>query len=200
MTPDIITAQYDGRALEAIEQRNGHKAAVVWLTGLSGAGKTTIADEVKLRLFEQGVHSFALDGDQLRSGLNKDLGFTAADRHENIRRAAAVAGLFYQSGAVVLCSFISPFATDREEVKKQFPEGRFLEIYVKCSLEECARRDPKQLYKKALNQSIPNFTGINSPYEVPEKPNMVINTEHCTETEAAEMVLTLLQVEGIITY
>jgi len=183
-----------------MEQRFGHKAAVVWLTGLSGAGKTTIAHKVQFCLFEQCVHTFVLDGDQLRNGLNHDLGFSAGDRRENIRRAGEVASLFYQSGAVVLCSFISPFIADREMVKKLFPEGRFLEIYVKCSLEECVRRDPKQLYKRALNQSIPSFTGISSPYEAPEKPAMVINTEHCTETEAVDMVLTLLRVEGIINY
>jgi adenylyl-sulfate kinase len=186
--------------LNDIEQRNRHKAAVVWLTGLSGSGKSAVAVNVCSKLFQHNCQVFVLDGDNLRLGLNRDLSFSREHRWENIRRAGEVANLFYQLGAIVLCSFISPFETDRSIVKEMFPEGRFLEIYVKCRVEECIRRDPKGLYKKALNNDIPDFTGITSPYERPENPALTINTETNDIDESGDKIIALLRRKGIIDY
>ncbi|MBK8434090.1 MAG: sulfate adenylyltransferase subunit CysN [Chloroflexi bacterium] len=159
------------------EARHGHGAAVLWFTGLSGSGKSTIARKLEQTLFARGIHTFFLDGDNLRHGLNGDLGFSEADRVENIRRAAEVAKLAYAHGQLVLCSFISPFAADRAFARQILPEGRFVEIYVKCDLEVLKRRDPKGLYAKALSGEIPEFTGISSPYEEPTTAELVVETD-----------------------
>ncbi len=159
------------------EARHGHGAAVLWFTGLSGSGKSTIARKLEQTLFARGIHTFFLDGDNLRHGLNGDLGFSEADRVENIRRAAEVAKLAYAHGQLVLCSFISPFAADRAFARQILPEGRFVEIYVKCDLEVLKRRDPKGLYAKALRGEIPEFTGISSPYEEPQTAELVVETD-----------------------
>ncbi|MHB2032553.1 MAG: sulfate adenylyltransferase subunit CysN [Gemmatimonadaceae bacterium] len=172
-------------AREAREARNGHKAAVLWFTGLSGSGKSTIARMLEQRLFERGCQTMLLDGDTLRHGLNADLGFGAPDRTENIRRVGEVAKLFFEQGAIVLCSFVSPFRQDRDGVRAKLPAGRFVEVYVKCSLDEAMRRDPKGLYVRARAGDIPEFTGISSPYEEPEEPEVVAQSD----TVAAEVLV-----------
>jgi adenylyl-sulfate kinase len=184
--------------LNDVECRNGHKAVVVWLTGLSGSGKSAIAVNVCSKLFQHNCQVFVLDGDNLRLGLNRDLSFTREDRRENIRRAGEVANLFYQSGAIVLCSFISPFKADRDLVKALFPDDRFMEIYIECSVEECIRRDPKGLYKKALNNDIPDFTGITSPYECPQSPTLTVNTETNDIDESGDRIIKFLRQKGLI--
>ena len=174
-----------GIPLEVRESRNGHKACVLWFTGYSGAGKSTLAVAVQRRLFEQDLQSVLLDGDQIRQGLCRDLGFSARDREENIRRVAEVASLFFQAGHVVLCAFISPFARDRAFARSLVPEGRFVEIYVRCSLDVCRQRDPHGLYERALRGEIAEFTGVSSPYEPPEHPELVADTE----AESAETIV-----------
>lgn len=165
------------------EQKNGHKAVVLWFTGLSGAGKSTIAMALERRLFERGCRTAMLDGDIIRHGLCSDLAFSPADRKENIRRAGETAKLFFEHGSIVLCTFISPFRADRNFVRSLLAPGRFVEIYVKCSLDECQRRDPNGLYEKARSGIIPGFTGIDSPYEEPEQPEIVIDTRESSVDE-----------------
>lgn len=160
----------------------------VWLTGLSGAGKSTIAKNLALKLAEAGTHTYVLDGDNLRHGLNKDLGFSEADRSENIRRVGEVAKLMVDARVVVIVSVISPFANNRKLVRSLFSEGQFVEVFVDASLEECEKRDPKGLYKKARNGEISDFTGIDSPYEVPLKPEIIVNTETLSAKNAAELI------------
>ncbi|MDA0244227.1 MAG: sulfate adenylyltransferase subunit CysN [Chloroflexi bacterium] len=174
------------------EARHGHGAAVLWFTGLSGSGKSTIARKLEQTLFARGFHTFFLDGDNLRHGLNGDLGFSEADRVENIRRAAEVAKLAYAHGQLVLCSFISPFAADRAFARQILPEGRFVEIYVKCDLEVLKRRDPKGLYAKALRGEIPEFTGISSPYEEPTTAELVVETDLESVDDIIGRILTYL--------
>ncbi len=159
------------------EDRNEHKAAVLWLTGYSRAGKTTIARSLERKLFEAGCQVIHLDGDNLRHGLCRDLGFSAQERSENIRRVGEVAKLFFESGQIVICAFISPFAEDRAFVRSLIPAKRFFEIYVKCDLEVCQKRDQKGLYKKALAGEILEFTGISSPYEEPGCPEIKVETD-----------------------
>ncbi len=157
------------------ENANGHKSACLWFTGLSGSGKSTLALEVEAELFKQGIHTYILDGDNVRYGLNKDLSFSETDRKENIRRIGEVAKLFVDAGIIVLTAFISPFVNDREQVRKLLPEGKFIEIFVDCDLETCEARDPKGLYKKARANEIKDFTGISSPYEKPVNPEIIID-------------------------
>ena len=162
------------------ERKNGHSAAVYWFTGLSGSGKSAIAKALEKKLFDEGKQVYLLDGDNVRHGLNGDLGFSDTDRAENIRRIAHVARILYDAGFIVLCSFISPAREMREMARGLFPGGAFNEVYVKCSLEECIRRDPKGLYKKAFAGEIPNFTGISAGYEAPEAPELELDTEKNT--------------------
>jgi bifunctional enzyme CysN/CysC len=150
--------------------------AVLWFTGLSGAGKTTIANLVEKLLHAKGRHTFLLDGDNVRHGLNRDLGFTVADRVENIRRVAEVVKLMNEAGLIVLVSFISPFRSERQMAREMLPKGEFIEIYVDTPLEECERRDPKGLYRRAKAGEIQDFTGISSPYEPPEQPEIHLQT------------------------
>ena len=164
----------------------GQRPCVLWFTGLSGSGKSTIANCLERRLLSLGRHTALLDGDNVRHGLNKDLGFTEADRVENIRRVGEVAGLMADAGLIVLTAFISPFRADRDLVRRQLPAGEFIEIHVATPLDECERRDPKGLYRKARRGEIPDFTGINSPYEAPEAPELCLDTlvnsaETCAE-------------------
>lgn len=180
------------------QRRNKHKSAVLWLTGLSGSGKSTLANAVDAKLFQRGVHSYVLDGDNIRHGLNKGLGFSKEDRKENIRRIGEVAKLFVDSGQIVLTAFISPFKEDRLSVRKLFEEGEFIEIYVKCPLSECEKRDPKGLYKKARKGEIPEFTGITSPYEEPDAPELVIETDKLSIEEAADKIIAYLATQKII--
>ncbi|HEX4096095.1 MAG TPA: adenylyl-sulfate kinase, partial [Caulobacteraceae bacterium] len=180
------------------ERLNGHKPAVLWFTGLSGSGKSTIANLVERQLHERGVRTFLLDGDNVRHGLNKDLGFTDADRVENVRRVGEVAKLFTEAGMVVLCSFISPFKAERGMVRELLPEGDFIEIFVDTPLEDCMKRDPKGLYAKAVKGEIAHFTGVTSPYEAPDAPEMVLPTRELSAGEAADKVIAELTGRGIV--
>jgi bifunctional enzyme CysN/CysC len=180
------------------ERLNGHRPAVLWFTGLSGSGKSTIANLVERRLHEQGVRTFLLDGDNVRHGLNKDLGFTDADRVENVRRVGEVAKLFTEAGLVVLCSFISPFRAERRMVRELLPEGDFIEVFVDTPIEECMKRDPKGLYAKAVKGEIAHFTGVTSPYEPPEDAELVLQTGDLSAAEAAERVVAELKARGIV--
>jgi bifunctional enzyme CysN/CysC len=178
--------------------RNSHallknqKACVVWFTGLSGAGKSTIANLVERKLLSLGKHTFLLDGDNVRHGLNKDLGFTDADRVENIRRVAEVAKLFADAGLIVLVSFISPFRSERQMARELLAAGEFYEVYVNTPLEVCEQRDPKGLYSKARAGQLKNFTGIDSQYEPPDKAEIVIDTSQTPAEELAERIVAML--------
>jgi bifunctional enzyme CysN/CysC len=193
-----VTWEIGGVTLNMREQQNGHKGAVLWFTGLSGSGKSTVAKKVEQRLFELGCRTMFLDGDNLRHGLNSDLDFSDADRAENIRRAAEVARLGFAHGNITLCSFISPFQKDRDFARSLLPEGRFFEIYVQCDIEVCKRRDPKGLYAKALRGEISNFTGISSPYEAPENPELVVETDLRSTEEIVETIIEELVRRGIL--
>jgi len=180
------------------ETLNGHKPVVLWFTGLSGSGKSTIANLVERQLYDQGVRTFLLDGDNVRHGLNRDLGFTDEDRVENIRRVGEVAKLFVEGGLIVLTSFISPFRAERRMARELFAEGEFIEVYVDTPIDEAIKRDPKGLYAKALKGEIANFTGISSPYEAPENAEIVLNTGELTAEQGAEQVLAVLKARGVI--
>ncbi|SEC28209.1 bifunctional enzyme CysN/CysC [Rhizobiales bacterium GAS188] len=176
----------------------GHKPAVIWFTGLSGAGKSTIANAVEAHLNAGGIHTLLLDGDNVRGGLNKDLGFTDVDRVENIRRVGEVAKLMLDAGLIVLCAFISPFQAERRLVREMVEEGEFIEVFVDTSLEACIARDPKGLYKRALAGEIRNFTGVDQAYEPPATAELVLGTEGATPEELAERVIAELRRQGII--
>jgi bifunctional enzyme CysN/CysC len=171
---------------------NGHRGKVLWFTGLSGSGKSTIADIVEQKLHQQGIRTYILDGDNVRHGLNKDLGFTDADRIENIRRITEVAHLMVDAGLVVLTAFISPFIAEREVARSRFEAHEFVEIYVDTPLEIAEQRDTKGLYKKARKGEIPNFTGINSPYEAPEHPEFTLSTAETSPEQLADQLLAQL--------
>ena len=179
-------------------EQKGQNPAVLWFTGLSGSGKSTIANEVQRRLYATGRHSFILDGDNVRHGLNRDLGFTDADRVENIRRVAEVSKLMVEAGLITLVSFISPFRAERELARNLMEEGEFIEIFVNTPLSVVETRDPKGLYKKARAGNLKNFTGIDSPYEAPENPEIEINTAEMSVEDAAERVINGLIERGII--
>ncbi|MCY7571581.1 adenylyl-sulfate kinase [Bacillus pumilus] len=166
------------------QQKNNHKSGIIWLTGLSGSGKSTIANAAARELFEQGYQVTVLDGDNVRHGLNKDLGFSDDDRKENIRRIGEVAKLFVEQGTIVITAFISPFQEDRRIVRQLVEAGEFHEVFVKCDLNVCEERDPKGLYKKARNGEIPFFTGIDSPYEEPAAPELVLDTGELSREES----------------
>jgi len=177
---------------------NGHRSVVLWFTGLSGAGKSTLAHAVEEHLHQKGCRTFVFDGDNVRHGLCADLGFSAADRSENIRRIGQMAKLFVDAGVIALTAFISPFRADRQRVREIVGESDFLEIYCRCSLEECERRDVKGLYAKARAGVIREFTGVSSPYEEPLAPDLVIDTERQSLEEAVERVCGLLAERGLI--
>ena len=183
---------------EVREKRNGHQAAILWFTGYSGSGKSTIGKLLESKLFEAGCQTMLLDGDQIRHGLCGDLGFSAADRRENIRRAGEVAKLFFEAGHIVLCAFISPFNSDRQFVRSLFPGQRFFEIHIKCGLETCIKRDPHGLYKKAFSGEIAEFTGVSSPYETPLAPELVVETELHSPEHSCNLILGRLIYEKII--
>lgn len=180
------------------EERNGHKAAVLWFTGLSGSGKSTVAKALERRLFAQGCRTFFLDGDNLRHGLTSDLGFSPQDRQENIRRVAEVARLGFAHGQIVLASFISPYQRERDFARSLLPEGRFFEVYVKCDVEVCKRRDPKGLYAKALAGEIRDFTGVSAPYEEPQTPELLVETDIQSTDQIVDRIYTELVRQGII--
>jgi adenylylsulfate kinase len=173
-------------------KQNEHHSFVLWFTGLSGSGKSTVANALAHKLFETGIRNYVLDGDNIRHGLNKDLGFSDKDRTENIRRIGEVAKLFVESGQVVLTAFISPFISDRQLVRELLEEDEFIEIYVECPLNECEKRDPKGLYQKARKGLIPDFTGIHSPYEEPMNPELVVNTHKHSVDECVQQIIAYL--------
>ena len=182
------------------EKLLGHKGATLWFTGLSGSGKSTVAVELEGTLHEMGIVSYRLDGDNVRMGINKNLGFSAEDRTENIRRIGEVAKLFVDAGMISLSSFISPYRADRDNVRKLHEDAGmdFIEIFVDCSLEEAEARDPKGLYKKARAGEIKNFTGIDDPYEAPEKPEIHLHSDKQSLEEEVNEILAVLRARGIV--
>ncbi|MFA5984345.1 MAG: adenylyl-sulfate kinase [Methylococcaceae bacterium] len=180
------------------QQLNGHKSVIIWFTGLSASGKSTLAHAVEEQLHRCGYRTFVLDGDNIRYGLCKDLGFTDQDRKENIRRVAELAKLLLEAGVITLAAFISPFNTERQQVRELVPEGDFFEIYCKCEIAVCEQRDPKGLYKKARLGEITNFTGISSSYEAPQKPELILETDKFKLNECVNQVLTFLEFMGIL--
>jgi len=180
------------------EQLNGHKSVILWFTGLSGAGKSTLAHAVEERLHLQGCKTFVLDGDNVRHGLSRDLGFTDQDRQENIRRIAEVAKLMLEGGTITLTAFISPFRAERALARNLVPHGDFIEIYCHADLEICEQRDVKGLYKKARQGEIKHFTGISSPYEAPENPELRVDTGANSLDDCVDQVLRLLIERGVL--
>ncbi|HLK12923.1 MAG TPA: adenylyl-sulfate kinase [Candidatus Binatia bacterium] len=178
------------------ERLNGHRGATVWLTGLSGSGKSTIAVELEKRLWDRGVRAYILDGDNIRHGLNKNLGFSPADRTENIRRIGEVAKLFTEAGMVALTAFISPYRADRDQVRALMPDD-FVEVFVDCPVEVCEQRDVKGLYKKARAGEIKEFTGVSAPYEPPQKPELTVHSDRQSVEESVRQVLGYLERRGI---
>ncbi|MCE9633678.1 MAG: adenylyl-sulfate kinase [Methylophilales bacterium] len=179
-------------------KQNKHKSVILWFTGLSGAGKSTLAHAVEGRLHALGCRTFVFDGDNVRHGLCSDLSFSAADRAENIRRIGEMSKLFIEAGTIALTAFISPFRADRAKVRALVDEGDFLEIYCHCTLEICEQRDVKGLYAKARQGLIKDFTGISSPYEAPETPELSLDTGALPLEECVEKVLELLKTHGVI--
>jgi len=196
--PVKVEMERDPVSLREREERYKHKTAVIWFTGLSGSGKSTIAKSLERLLFSTGIHTALLDWDKLHHGLCKDLSFSDQDRIENIRRAGEVARVFYEHGSVVLCTFVSPLRCQRDQVKALIPEGRFFEVFVRCSLQTCIQRDPRGLYKKAIDGEIPQFTGINSPYEEPLNPDIILDSELKSIEENLKAILEMLKSKGII--
>lgn len=177
---------------------NQHQGGILWLTGLSGSGKSTLANAVEKRLHEMGIRSYVLDGDNIRHGLNKDLGFSEKDRKENIRRIGEVAKLFVDAGILVITAFISPYQQDRKLAREMVETKDFNEVYLKCPLKECEKRDPKGLYKKARKGEIVQFTGISAPYEEPDDPELVIETDKNTIDGSLDQMISYLSKQGII--
>lgn len=188
MSENITIHTYD-LTREKRNARHQHQSFVLWFTGLSGSGKSTIANKVEAALFERQKQVYSLDGDNIRSGINKGLGFTKEDRKENLRRIAEVAKLFVDAGHISVAAFVSPLASDRALVESIIGEKDFIEIFIDTSLEECERRDVKGLYEKARAGKIKNFTGIDAPYEAPQKPAIHIKTEEKTVDQAVEEIL-----------
>lgn len=178
---------------ERREAQNGHRGAIVWFTGLSGAGKSTLAHAVEEHLHRMGYRTFVLDGDNVRHGLCADLGFSAKDRAENIRRIGEVARLFMEAGVIVLTAFISPFREDRNRVRAMVRTGEFVEVYCQCPVEVCEQRDIKGLYRKARAGEITQFTGISSPYEAPDAPELVVNTSEKSLHDCVQQVIDVLE-------
>jgi adenylylsulfate kinase len=180
------------------EKRLKQKGVILWFTGLSGSGKSTIAYELENYLHNNNYHSYVLDGDNIRHGLNNDLGFSTEDRKENLRRISEVGKLFVDSGTITITSFISPFREDRQKIREKFQNGEFIEVYIKCSIEECKRRDVKGLYKKVENNEIKNFTGITSPYEEPESPEIILDTENDSLENCLNKLISYIKENKII--
>ena len=193
-----ITWHHGAITQEDRERLLNQKGVVIWFTGLSGSGKSTLAHAVEERLFETGHLSFVLDGDNIRHGLNKNLGFSPQDREENIRRIGEVAKLFTHAGIITMTAFISPYRIDRDKARALLSVGEFIEVFVKVPIEVAEERDPKGLYKKARSGEIKEFTGISAPYEEPLGPELVIDTSQFDLDQSAEMVLSYLKEKGII--
>ena len=183
---------------ERRESLNDHRSVILWFTGLSGAGKSSLAHAVEESLFQKSCRTFVVDGDNVRHGLCVDLSFSDEDRIENIRRIGEMSKLFLDAGVIMLTAFISPFSADRSRVRSLVPHGEFLEIYCDCPLEVCEERDVKGLYKRARTGEIKNFTGISSPYEVPPNPDLVVDTGRLSLDESATKVIEFLQRRGVI--
>lgn len=181
-------------------EQKKQKPCLIWFTGLSGAGKSTIANELENALYKRGHHTYLLDGDNVRHGLNKDLGFSDHDRTENIRRIGEAAKLFVDAGLIVMSAFISPFRADRDMVRSLFPDGEFIEVYVSTGLDVCEARDPKGLYKKARRGEIKNFTGIDSIYEQPERAELVIDAGKWQTDQCTTALLGFLEGRGYIKF
>lgn len=175
------------------QTRNGHQSVLIWFTGLSGSGKSTVSVALEKALFEDGKQTYRLDGDNVRHGLNKNLGFSPEDRKENIRRIGELGKLMVDSGAITVTAFISPYKQDRDNVRQLFEEQEFIEVYTQCSIETCEQRDPKGLYKKARTGEIPEFTGISAPYEPPENPEIIIDTEDNSVEASVNQILNYLK-------
>jgi len=205
----VMTAQSDKKSSNVVwheatvtrarrEKANGHRSAILWFTGFSGAGKSTLAHALEERLYCMGMRTFVFDGDNVRHGLCGDLGFSPSDREENIRRVGEMAKLFVEAGVLALTAFISPFRSDRDRVRALVQHGDFIEIYCRASLDACEARDVKGLYAKARSGEIKDFTGISSPYEVPESPELVVDTGSAALDECVEQVVQYLIKHGFI--
>jgi len=194
---NIVWQQHQINRLDREKQKQ-QQAVVLWFTGLSGAGKSTVAGALEQALVVRGAHTYLLDGDNVRHGLCADLGFSEADRTENLRRVGAVAGLMVDAGLIVLSAFISPLKSQRDAIRQALPEGKFIEVYVATSLEECEKRDVKGLYQKARLGEIKNFTGISDPYEAPEQADIVLDTGLLSLEQSVQQLLLLLEQRGII--
>jgi adenylylsulfate kinase len=193
-----ITWHHGEITAEDREKLLNQKGVTVWFTGLSGSGKSTVVRKVEQMLYERGNLVYVLDGDNIRHGLNKNLGFSPEDRKENIRRIGEVAHLFTDAGIITLTAFISPYRSDRNAARALAANGKFIEVFVDCPLEVCEQRDPKGLFKKARAGVIKEFTGISAPYEAPEKPEIVVNTAELSVDESAKAVISYLEENGII--
>ena len=196
LDPNLISHQASVTR-ELRKQQNGHRSVVLWFTGLSGSGKSTLAYALEEKLYKLGCRSFVLDGDNVRHGLCSDLSFTNADRKENIRRIGEISKLMLESGTIIMSAFISPFRQDREIARKLFLRGDFIEVYCKASLETCEFRDVKGFYKRAKAGIIKNYTGIDSPYEEPIKPELTLDTEKLSVQESINLLVSLIK-RGII--
>lgn len=196
--PHNITWHDSSITKEDRRKQNNHSSFVLWFTGLSGSGKSTIANALSKELYERSIRNYVLDGDNIRNGLNRDLSFSDNDRTENIRRISEVSKLFVDNGTVVLTAFISPFLQDRQKAKEIVSEEEFLEIFVSCPIEECEKRDPKGLYSKARKGEIPDFTGIDSPYEEPVSPDVTIHTDEQSVMESVEIIINHLKNRKLI--
>lgn len=197
MSNDIVW--HDHKVSRAERAKNKHqRPCLLWFTGLSGSGKSTIANALDLALYQRDYHTFLLDGDNVRHGLNRDLGFSYTDRVENIRRVGEVSKLFTDAGLIVLSAFISPFASERLMVRNFFPAGEFIEVYMNAPLEICEERDSKGLYRKARAGEISEFTGIDSPYEQPQRPEVVLDTARLNVDACVEVLMDYLIQRGLI--
>ena len=188
-----ITWHETGISKQFREKRNGHRGAIIWLTGIPSSGKSTIAVELQALLFEADCNVYVLDGDNVRHGLNKNLGFSPEDREENIRRIGEVARLFADAGFLVISSFVSPYKKDRDNVRRSMGEGDFIEVYIKADVSVCEKRDVKGLYAKARRGEIKEFTGVSAPYEEPESPELVIDTEEYSKEKSGEIIFEYLK-------
>jgi len=180
------------------EKINGHRSVIMWFTGLSGAGKSTLSHTVEAALVEKGVQAYVLDGDNMRTGISNDLGFSPEDRVENIRRIGEVSKLFLEAGVITLSAFISPYRKDRQIVRALVEDSDFIEVYVKCPLDVCESRDPKGLYKKARSGEIAEFTGVSAPYEEPENPEIVVNTSESSIEDSVRKIIQYLEDNKLI--
>ena len=193
------TTRHEGKVKKTQRwELNNHKSVLVWFTGLPGSGKSTLSHELEYRLFHQNTKIYVLDGDNVRQGLCKDLGFSADDRRENLRRVGEVALLFVDAGILTIAAFASPYRADRRMVRQMFAPGDFTEVYLKCDVTVCEERDPKGLYKKARSGEIKNFTGISDPYEPPENPEIILETDRLNIDDSVDMIMGYLKKKKII--